>query len=38
MFGVELRSEAIFCTSNIKDAEYYGDPYYIFPIGKYEIY
>jgi hypothetical protein len=37
-FGIPLRSQTIFCTSNFITAKVYGNAYYIFPIDKYEIY
>ena len=37
-FGLKLRSETVFCVSDTRFAKVYGKPYYIFPIGKYEIY
>lgn len=36
-FGIKARSNSIFCTSILYNAEKYGTPYYIFPIGNYEI-
>ena len=36
-FGVNLRSESMFCkdSSNVDD---YGEAYYVYPIGKYNLY
>lgn len=36
-FGIRARSKTLFCTSNWSNAINYGELYYIFPIGKYEI-
>jgi len=35
-FGYPARSNSIFCTSLVVVATTYGDPYMIFPIGKYK--
>lgn len=34
-FGIRFRSNSVFCTSNMGEAEDYGHLYAIFPIGKY---
>jgi hypothetical protein len=37
-FGIKARSQTVFALSNIAGySSFYGSPYYIFPIGKYEI-
>lgn len=33
-FGWKARSEAVFCSSSLYDAGFYGDIYIIYPIGK----
>ena len=35
-FGWKSRSEGVFCTSNMTDAGYYGEPFIIYPIGKFK--
>lgn len=35
-FGVKARSNALFCTNEYLATLQYGNPYYIFPIGKYK--
>ena len=34
-FGVRSRSNAVFTTFDYYSADYYGKPFYVFPIGKY---
>ena len=34
-FGVRFRSNSMFTTPSIEDADSYGEPYIIFPVGKY---
>jgi hypothetical protein len=36
-FGFNARSNAIFCTGNVKQAKHYGNVYMIFPVGKYKL-
>lgn len=38
IFGVKLRSECLFGTSNLNIAKQYGKIYLIFPIGKFDFY
>lgn len=35
-FGVKARSNAVFCTFDRDEVDRYGEPYYVFPIGKYK--
>jgi hypothetical protein len=35
-FGVKARSQSLFCTNEYLSTLQYGNPYYIFPIGKYK--
>jgi len=35
-FGVRSRSNAIFCIFEYREADLYGEPHVIFPIGKYK--
>jgi len=35
-FGWKVRSESVFLTGNLKECKRYGNPYVIFPIGKYD--
>lgn len=37
LFDIKARSQTLFCTPNMAMARRYGVPYYIFPVGKYEI-
>jgi hypothetical protein len=37
VFGFKARSQAIFATGLTSDAEYYGNVYIIFPIGKFQF-
>lgn len=36
-FGIRARSNTLFCTSSSWIAKNYGVPYFIFPMGKYEV-
>lgn len=36
-FGIKARSQTLFTFPTWSNASYYGNPYIIFPIGKYEI-
>jgi hypothetical protein len=36
-WGVRPRQSALFCSGRIKVAEYYGRPFYVFPVGKFKI-
>lgn len=38
IFNIKLRSDTLFTTGSIRQAEEYGDIFAVFPIGKYEIY
>lgn len=36
-FGVKARSESLFITNNPHEAASYGQPHYVFPVGKYKL-
>ena len=35
-FGIKARSNVVFCTFDVDEVYRYGDPYFVFPIGKYK--
>ena len=36
-FDLRPRSQGLFCSGNIKVAKYYGPPFYVFPVGKFDF-
>lgn len=36
-FNIKARTSTLFCTGSLNDTFMYGDPFFIFPIGKYDF-
>lgn len=36
-FGIKARSQTLFCYSKVGDVSSYGNAYYIFPIGEFDV-